>query len=224
MQPRLAVFTLLSLAPAWGAVSEFMDCAAQPISTLSVRAMTRRMTALDDLAADDFEVKMGGQPVKICGFSHSRMPISIGIVLDASGSMQGEYFDAMSVTLAGLDRLLELLGPGDQFFLALAGEGAPVIPEFSTDASRIRNSLKVEAKGKTPLLDVIYPAIWRMGKARYVAQALVVFSDGKDNISKVSNRELDRAWSASPVPILSSRPDPQRSAPESRTHRSRRQG
>jgi hypothetical protein len=169
----MVLAVLLPLAPAWAAEGEFMDCAVQPVSSVMVRAMTRQMKAIEDLAAGDFEVKLGGRPARS---------------------------------------------------VASVSEGSPVIPEFSTDPSRIRSGMKIEVKGKTALLDVLHAAVGAMAKARYQAQALVVFSDGMDNISKVSSRELDRARSASRVPIFVLAPRAPAVSLRLRSHRPRMQG
>ena len=67
------------------------------------------------LTRDDFQIYQDGELVEITQFDNERVPVSLGIVIDTSGSMEGRKMDAAR---RALDRFLfDLLGPDDEIFL-----------------------------------------------------------------------------------------------------------
>src|SRR5215204_2200650 len=83
------------------------------------------------LSREDFRVYQDDQLQQITHFSAERVPVSLGIVLDTSGSMDGEK---MAAARAALDRfLLELLGPDDEVFLYRFDTTAELVHGWTTD-------------------------------------------------------------------------------------------
>ena len=67
------------------------------------------------LGKDDFSVFEDGEPQTVSHFSNERVPVSLGILLDTSGSMTP---DKMASARAAIDRFMfDLLGPEDELFL-----------------------------------------------------------------------------------------------------------
>ena len=90
------------------------------------------------LRKEDFRVYQDDQPQTITHFNSERVPVSLGIILDTSGSMDGEK---MAAAKQALNRfLLELLGPEDEVFLYRFDSLAELVHEWTTDAARQRGA------------------------------------------------------------------------------------
>src|ERR671924_379869 len=66
------------------------------------------------LAKEDFRLYDDDEAVEVTHFSNERVPVSLGIVLDTSGSMTP---DKMSSARGAIERFIQLLGPDDEMFL-----------------------------------------------------------------------------------------------------------
>ena len=204
---RGVAFAAVAIAtlPLAFAGGDFMDCPTDgsvPVMTLAVRAMTARLTVFDGLQAGDFAVTSGRIPPRVCGFIHGRWPVSIGILMDTSGSMATPGTHSVSLGPAAADRLLAFSGPQDEYFLVWINDGAKVRVPFTKNLSRIRAGFPAEPRGRTALIDGLYLALNEMRKAQYPTRALVVLSDGLDNHSAFAFDELMTAYSESPVPVF----------------------
>jgi hypothetical protein len=206
-----AIALACGIATVRAADGDFMNCPTQPneqIWSVHIRALTSKLSVAEGLQPSDFAVTANRIPQSPCGFRHWRWPVSIGILLDTSGSMgaprNGTTADrsGLASAQAGIERLLRLSGPIDEYFLASASEGATVSVPFTSDVARIRAGLTALPKGRTALVDGMYLALTEMRKAHHQTRALIVFSDGMDNLSIFHIDELRRAFQSSPVPIF----------------------
>jgi VWFA-related protein len=120
-------------------------------------------------------------------FAREDAPLSVGIVLDLSGSMQ----DKLQKAREAVDQFLRSANPEDEFFLVEFSNRAQLTVPFTTDTGAIRDRLRAsEPDGKTALLDAIDLAIDSMKSARNPRRALVILSDGGDNDSRYTRTEL----------------------------------
>jgi VWFA-related protein len=143
---------------------------------------------ISGLTQDDFRVYEDDQPVTITHFSAQRVPVSLGIVLDASGSMRGQKIAAAR---AALERFLtDLLGPDDEVFLYRFDNRPHLVEGWTTDRSRIIEELEqVNPDGATALYDAVTQALALLNTGRHAKKALLVISDGNDTSSYM---EADR--------------------------------
>jgi VWFA-related protein len=143
---------------------------------------------ISGLTRDDFRVYEDDQPVTITHFSAQRVPVSLGIVLDASGSMRGQKIAAAR---AALERFLtDLLGPDDEVFLYRFDNRPHLVEGWTTDRSRIIEELEqVNPDGATALYDAVTQALALLNTGRHAKKALLVISDGNDTSSYM---EADR--------------------------------
>ena len=186
-------------------VPVFLPCPSQrgvPVRSIRVRAMTRDLKAMEDLQAANFAVTEHRAPQTVCGFSHFHYPISVGILLDTSGSMRGARLDAFGLAKAGLNRFLEQSGPQDEYFLEFTNPKPAVRYGFTSDLASMRRRLDVKPYGPTALFDAIYLALNAMQKARFETRVLLVISDALDNESVYLDRDLEEAFSKTPVPMF----------------------
>jgi VWFA-related protein len=141
------------------------------------------------LRKEDFEVFEDNTVQTISHFSSERVPVSLGIVLDTSGSMEGEKFAAAR---RALDRFLfDLLDRNDEVFL-IAFDAAPdIIEGWTTDRQRIVRGLeRVDPGGGTALYDAVAEAVPLAPSGTRRKKALVVISDGNDTSSRTTLREV----------------------------------
>jgi VWFA-related protein len=91
-------------------------------------------------------------------------------------------------------QFLRAANPEDEFFLIEFNNEAALSAEFGTSPAEIQNRLTfTQAKGSTALLDAVYLAMNRMLRARNPRKALLIISDGGDNASRYTEREVKNA-------------------------------
>lgn len=169
---------------------------------IPVRVITKRFAVVENLKTDDFVLLENGIRHSLCGVIHNRVPSSIGILLDRSGSTGGPLFNGLALAKAGINQLLDTSGPEDEYFLSYADGGPDVQRGLTRDLVTIRSGLQISSKGKTSILDGIYSALQSMRGAHHINRALLAISDGFDNASTQTYGEIARLLSDSPIPVF----------------------
>jgi VWFA-related protein len=141
------------------------------------------------LRKEDFRVYQDDQPQEITHFNAERVPVSLGIVLDTSGSMAG---DKMAAARMALNRfLLDLLGPEDEVFLYRFDSRPELVHEWTTDRARVSAALnRVHPRGGTAMYDALADAIPLVQSGKHRKKALVIISDGNDTSSRTAIEDL----------------------------------
>jgi len=144
---------------------------------------------LSGMTKADFAVYEDNQPVEISHFSAERSPVSLGIVLDTSGSMQGEKWSAAR---EAIDRFMdELSDPQDEFFLYRFSGGADLVQDWTNDRRAVSWSLgRVNPNGGTAMYDAAAEAVPMAQSGRNRKKAVVIISDGNDTSSRVGVSEV----------------------------------
>lgn len=134
------------------------------------------------LRKEDFEIREDGQRQQISHFSSERVPVSLGIVLDVSGSMSGEKFRAAQ---SALDRFMyDLLAPEDEVFILSFSDQTDLVSDWTTDRQQLANGLRrIRPRGGTALYDAVAEAVPMAQGGRHKKKAVVVISDGNDTDS-----------------------------------------
>ena len=137
------------------------------------------------LKREDFSVYEDGKLQEVSHFSSDRVPVSLGIVLDASGSMTP---DKMSAARAAIDRLIfDLLDQDDELFFVQFATRASMTQGWTKDRQLISRAVKnVEAVGGTAMYDAIATAIPTAQSGTNPKKALLLISDGNDTNSNIS--------------------------------------
>jgi VWFA-related protein len=152
------------------------------------------------LTANDFVLYEDGKPQEIKQFESERVPVSLGIALDTSGSMLGEKIVAAQ---AALNRfLIDLLGPQDEVFL-YRFDGRPELVQGWTEDRRTLGRLlgSVRPNGGTAMYDTVAEAIPLAQSGSRRKKALVVISDGNDTSSRTQVNDLRQTIRESEVLI-----------------------
>ena len=142
------------------------------------------------LRQEDFSIYEDGILQTVTHFSSERSPVSLGILLDASGSMNP---DKLKEAKDALTRLIsDLLHPDDELFFVEFGYSAALTQEWTTDRRLIRRAIQDVQRptGDTAMYDAIALALPTAQSGRHGKKALLVISDGNDTKSVISLAEL----------------------------------
>jgi VWFA-related protein len=153
------------------------------------------------LGERDFQVYQDGALQSIRLFRHEDTPVTIGLVVDHSGSMR----EKLGEVTAAARTFVRASNPEDQMFVVNFNEdvslGLPSGTRFSNSADELGNSIwAAPALGKTALYDAVIEALQGLQKGERDKKALIVISDGGDNASHSSlDRVLKMAEESSAV-------------------------
>ena len=141
------------------------------------------------LRQEDFLVYEDDQPVTVTHFNAERVPVSLGIALDTSGSMAG---NKIQEARTALDRLLfDLLDRQDEIFLYRFSSTPVLLQQWTRDRQQLSRALAhVEPNGGTAMYDAVAESIPLTLQGQNRKKALLVISDGNDTSSATSVREL----------------------------------
>ena len=141
------------------------------------------------LRREDFVVREDGVRQQISHFSSERVPVSLGIVLDVSGSMSGEKYRAAERALSRF--LYDLLAPDDEVFILSFSDQTELVSDWTTDRQRLAAGLaRIRPRGGTALYDAVAEAVPMAQGGRHKKKALVVISDGNDTDSSTDPSAL----------------------------------
>jgi len=152
-----------------------------------VTVMDESNRIITGLEQGNFQLYENKQAQPIKHFWKEDTPVSVGIVLDISGSMDTKIERARDAVAA----MLTASNPQDEFFLMTFADRATLVQDFTPNVDDIQGQLFfTKPKGCTSLIDAIVMAISHMRTARYQRKALVIISDGGDNRSRYTEKEV----------------------------------
>ena len=134
------------------------------------------------LTKNDFQVFEDGNEQDITQFTDARVPVSLGVLLDASDSMRGQpIVDAR----AAVDRFVgELLLGEDEALVATFNHRPRLATSWTMPPSKTRNSLEsLKPSGGTAIYDALASTAKLFEQRNHVRAAMVVISDGADTAS-----------------------------------------
>jgi Ca-activated chloride channel homolog len=210
--PRLAAGALLAAAAVFlasGVVHEGQDNeraftlkARSELVLLDVSVRDPKGGFVAGLKRENFQVLEEGRNEPITQFGSVDTPVTIGLVVDASGSMRHKRSE---VVTAGLVFAKES-NPHDEFFVVNFNDrvvfGLPESVPFTDDLERLRRALYYgPAQGRTALYDAIAAALKQIRLGSHEKRTLIIVSDGGDNASKISLDEIVRQIQGSLVTV-----------------------
>ena len=162
--------------------SDFTLYTASQLVVLNVGVQDAHGTNVRGLSAGDFKVFEDGTPQAIKQFAAEERPVTVGIVLDASGSMRTKQAEAVTAALA----FVHSSNPDDEVFVVTfndhASLGLPPNTAFSHDTNELRSALMGrKPEGKTALYDALVLAADHLREGKWENKALLLISDGGDN-------------------------------------------
>ena len=153
------------------------------------------------LGRDDFRLFEDGIEQRITFLAGEDTPLSVGFVIDLSGSMKAKLPKS---TQAATELLRSFDHREDEFFLVQFNERPKLVVPFTRYAGEIETQLRrAKPLGRTALLDAVHLARSAMQHARNARRAIVILSDGGDNHSRYTATEIRREMRESDVQIYS---------------------
>jgi len=143
------------------------------------------------LTRDNFTVYEDGKPQKIAQFANQDIPVSVGIVVDESGSMRSKRTETITAALT----FIGSSNPEDEVFVINFNEkvyhGLPDTVLFTDNISMLRDALlSTRPEGRTALYDAIFGSLHQLDMGRRDKKTLVLISDGGDNASTHTRRDV----------------------------------
>jgi len=133
------------------------------------------------LDRSNFRLTENGVEQKIEYFNVEDLPLSVGLVFDATGSMADKLSSAREAATA----FLKTSNPHDEYFLIEFSDRPGLIEDFTTDVARLQKRLfSTSPRGLTPLFDAVQMGLEKIKGARNTKKALLVITDGEDNNSR----------------------------------------
>ncbi len=157
--------------------------------------MSRLVTGLEKEHFRVFEEKAEQQ---IAHFGAEDAPLSLGVIFDTSGSM-GQKLRKSREAVA---QFFKTANPQDEFFLVQFNDVPELAVDFTANLENIQSRLTfTQAKGRTALLDAIYLGLNNMKRGKNAKRALLIISDGGDNSSRYTEREIRKLVKEADVQI-----------------------
>lgn len=145
---------------------------------------------IDSLPKDAFRVYEDNTLQTVLGFQHEDLPVSLGILIDSSGSM----YDKRDAVNAAAVNLVKLSNPQDEAFVVDFSLEPFLDQEFTSDIDKLRQGLGyIKSSGGTAMYDALVASADYMAKnAKRPKQVLIVVTDGEDNSSSSTLEETIR--------------------------------
>jgi len=148
---------------------------------IPAQVTTREGAPIMDLKRKDFRIYEDGAEQEISYFAKDDAPVSIGLLLDSSGSMRNKKQKSSEAAAA----FFRTANTEDEFFLVEFDELPKLAVSFTKDTDLLYREIShARPYGRTSLFDAIHMALDVMKGARHERKALVIVSDGGDNRSR----------------------------------------
>lgn len=180
--------------PAPNNAGEFTISANVELVLLDVSVRDAQGGFVSGLGKDAFTVIEDGKPQTITQFANQDVPVTIGLIVDNSGSMRAKKPEVITSALV----LLQASNPQDEVFVINFNDkvrrGLPDMVPFTDDVPTLRSALtSTDPVGRTALYDAVLAGLRQLDMGRRDKKTLVVVSDGGDNISTHSFKETEEA-------------------------------
>lgn len=157
---------------------------------LTCAAVDEKGRLVTDLNRNDFRVWEDGVPQTTTSFAHQDQPVSLGILVDNSGSM----LDKRAAVNAAALNLLKSSNPLDKTFIVNFSDKAFLDQEFTSDIDALNRGLShFDTRGTTALYDAVAVSADELANhGKLPKQVLLVITDGADNASRIDLEQAIR--------------------------------
>ena len=160
------------------------------MTLVNVDVVDSRNNSVASLNKESFKVYEDGVEQQISAFSSEDVPISIGLILDVSGSMGNKFDRARKAAV----QFLRTANPRDEFFLVTFRDRAELTNRFTSSIEELETRIMFTmAGGRTALLDAVYVGLDQIRNAHNSRRALLIISDGGDNHSLYNESDIRNA-------------------------------
>jgi len=151
--------------------------------------LDKRGHVVNDLNKDDFRIYEDGAAQNLTHFSHADVPVTMGIVIDDSGSMKDKRQAVNSAALI----FAKTSNPQDQVFVVNFNDVyyLDTPGDFASNIEDLKSALdKIDSRGGTALRDAVIASLDHMKLGNRDKKVLLVITDGEDNASRYTSEEL----------------------------------
>ncbi len=200
---RLAATAILATIPALAqpgaevARSNVQETTTDPVFRADTTEVVLHVTVADkkdrlvtNLKKSDFEVYEDGQRVPLKIFRQEDVPVSVGILVDNSGSMRDKR---LRVNAAAVEFVRDS-NPDDEVFIVNFNDEAYLDSPFTNDVGKLQDALqRIDSRGGTALYDAARMSLDHLNdKAKHDKRVLLIITDGEDNASRTELEMLVR--------------------------------
>lgn len=187
-------FALLAGAPPFAGGQNLAIDQRDPVFRADTREVVLHVTVLDkndqlvtNLSREDFLVSEDNETKQIKYFRREDVPVSVGILVDNSGSMRDKR---RQVNTAAVE-FVKASNPEDEVFIVNFNDEAYLDMDFTNDIDRMQDALqRIDSRGGTALYDAIDVSLAHLRKkAKHDKRILLIISDGEDNASQGTDLE-----------------------------------
>jgi len=162
------------------------------VTSITATVVDKEGKLVTGLPGEAFEVFEDGERQRVTQFSAERVPIGLGVLVDISDSMFGKRIVDARATVD--EFLLKLLDPADEFFILAFNHEPHVLTDWTTAPEVVRRALGgLRPSGGTAVYDAVTRALPVLERRSRQRAALLIISDGADNASNASLREVRSA-------------------------------
>jgi VWFA-related protein len=148
---------------------------------LPVSVLDKDGRPVDGLKQEHFQVFEDKVQQTIKTFRHEDIPLSLGLVIDNSGSMRNKRERVNSAALA----FVRESNPDDETFIVNFDDSAYLEQDFTGSIGDLVDALdNIDARGETALYDAIYLSADHVKAGKKDKKAILLITDGEDNVSK----------------------------------------
>jgi Ca-activated chloride channel family protein len=167
--------------------------------TLDVTVVDSNNHPITNLEKRDFTVLEDGAMQEITSFTRERTPISIGLLIDTSGSIAGK----LNRIKAAAASIIQQSQPGDEFFVIEFKLNATIEQDFTSDPTAVKKAIShFSAGGQTALLDAVKLAVEHAhNKGKNKRKAVVLITDGDERDSRCNRGQLLQSLRAANVQL-----------------------
>lgn len=167
---------------------------------LSCTVVDDKGNLVKDLKPSDFRVWEDGVPQAIASFQHQDVPVSMGILVDNSGSMRDKR---AAVDAAALD-LVRASNSEDTAFIVNFSDRAYLDQGFTSNISLLERGLsRFDSRGTTAIYDAVAASADELSKdAKQPKQVLLIITDGADNASRLTLQQAIRRVQGLAGPVV----------------------
>ena len=152
-----------------------------PEVILHATVVDQHQRIVPNLDKSNFSVYEDGEQQTITRLTREDIPVSLGIIIDNSGSMRDKR---QAVNTASMD-LIRASNPEDEVFIVNFSDEAIIDTDLTSDVAKMQEGLQqIDSRGGTALYDaVVASSDYLAKKARREKKVLLVVTDGEDNAS-----------------------------------------
>lgn len=175
--------------------------AVEPV-VLTTTVINKKGSFVTGLQQDNFRIFIDKDPSVIIDFREEDVPLSVGIIFDASASFAGlsSRQPLIKSLQQALRTFLDTSNQANEYFLLAFNNKPQLLVDWTSDPKVLIDKLGfLQPKGNTAFYDACYLAIDKVRRGRYSKRVLILITDGEDNISSYSSDQVREELRASGV-------------------------